>query len=367
MKVKMLDLSREYKKYRKEYIEAIEKVFDRGDFILGEEVKNVEKVVADYVGVKYGIGVGNGTDALLLSLMAFGIGENDEVITTPFTFFATVEVILHLRAIPVFVDISAEDFNMDTNLIEEKITKKTKAIMPVHIFGYPVNMEKILNIANKYNLVVIEDCAQAIGAKIKEKKCGSFGSAGTFSFFPTKNIGCAGDGGMVVTDSEDVYNKIRSLRVHGSSQKYIHDDIGLNSRLDTIQAALILQKLKRIEEINEKRRKNAQFYNKMLTDKVKKPSEKTGYHHTYHQYSILTERRDELKEYLKSNGVESVIYYPLPMHKQNAIQKILKKEYSLPVCENVSKKILSLPIYPELEDEERGYIVEKINEFYDRS
>jgi dTDP-4-amino-4,6-dideoxygalactose transaminase len=366
MRVKMLDLTREYVKYREEYIDAINKIFDKGNFILGEEVSLLEKNVAEYIGVKYGVGVANGTDALLLSLKAAGIKEEDEIITTPFTFFATVETILQLKAIPVFVDIYNDDFTIDVSQIEKKITKKTKAILPVHIFGHPADMEEIEKIAKKYGLIIIEDCAQAIGSKINEKKCGSFGLTGTISFFPTKNIGCAGDGGLVVTDSEDVYKKIKSLRVHGSSEKYIHEEIGYNSRLDTLQASLLLLKMKRIEEINSRRREIAKHYNLKLHEKVKKPFEKKSCYHIYHQYSILVEKRDILKDYLKENGIDTTVYYPLPLHKQKAVLSLIKKEYSLPVAEDVSKKILSLPIYPELEDIEVEYVIEKINHFYDR-
>ncbi|MDI6701162.1 MAG: DegT/DnrJ/EryC1/StrS family aminotransferase [bacterium] len=365
MRVKMLDLTREYRKYRKEYVDAINSIFDKGNFILGEDVSNLEKSIAEYVGVKYGIGVGNGTDALLLSLKAAGIKEEDEVITTPFTFFATVETILQLKGVPVFVDINYDDFTMDLSQIEKKITKKTKAILPVHIFGHPADMVGIEKIAKKYGLLIIEDCAQSLGARIGERKCGNFGIAGTVSFFPTKNIGCAGDGGMVFTDSEDFYRKVKSLRVHGSTEKYIHEELGYNSRLDTLQAALLMLKMKRIEQINGRRREIAKNYNLKITDKVKKPFEKKGYYHIYHQYSILTEKRDKLKDFLKENGIDSTIYYPLPLHKQNAVLNIIKKEYSLPVSEEVSRKILSLPIYPELEDEEVFYIIEKINQFYD--
>ncbi len=365
MKVKMLDLTREYKKYRKEYVDAINNIFDKGNFILGEEVSNLEKYIAEYVGVKYGVGVGNGTDALLLSLRAAGIKEEDEVITTPFTFFATVETILQLKAVPVFVDINYDDYTIDVSQIEKKITKKTKAILPVHIFGHPADMVEIEKIAKKYGLLIIEDCAQSLGAKIDERKCGNFGIAGTISFFPTKNIGCAGDGGMVVTDSETFYRKVKTLRVHGSTEKYIHEEIGYNSRLDTLQASLLILKMKRIEEINGRRREIAKNYNLNITDKVKKPFEKKGFYHIYHQYSILTEKRDKLKDFLKENGIDTTVYYPLPLHKQNAVLNIIKKEYSLPVSEEVSKKILSLPIYPELEDEEILYIIEKVNQFYD--
>ncbi|MEO0288997.1 MAG: DegT/DnrJ/EryC1/StrS family aminotransferase [candidate division WOR-3 bacterium] len=366
MRVKMLDLTREYKRYRREYIDAINNIFDNGNFILGEDVSLLEKNVAEYIGVKYGVGVANGTDALLLSLRAAGIKEDDEVITTPFTFFATVETILQLKAVPVFVDINCDDFTIDVSQIEKKITKKTKAILPVHIFGHPADMWEIEKIAKKYGLIVIEDCAQAIGSQVDEKKCGSFGIAGTFSFFPTKNIGCAGDGGLVVTDSEDVYKKIKSLRVHGSTEKYIHEEIGYNSRLDTLQASLLLLKMKRIEEINSRRREIAKTYNLKLTEKIKKPFEKKGCYHIYHQYSILVEKRENLKGYLKENGIDTTVYYPLPLHKQKAVLSLIKKEYSLPVAEDISNRILSLPIYPELEDHEVEYVIEKINRFYDR-
>lgn len=364
MKIKMLDLTREYKKYRKEYIAAVNSVFDDSAFILGHHVSDFEKDLSFFTGTKYALGVANGTDALLISLFANGIEKGDEVITTPFTFFATVETIFQAGAVPVFVDIDEETFNINPKKIEEKITKKTKCLLPVHLYGHPADMEDLTETANKHNLKIIEDCAQSLGARIEQKMTGSFGNCGTISFFPTKNLGCAGDGGAIITNDEEVYKRAKRLRIHGSEKKYIHEEIGFNSRLDGLQAAILRVKIKMLEEKNILRRKIAAHYSENLTNRIKKPAEKRGCFHIYHQYTILCDKRDNLMEYLKENGIDSTVYYPLAMHKQKALLKYGYSSQNYPIAEKCAKTALSLPIYPELSFEEVDYIVEKINEFY---
>ncbi len=362
MKIKMLDLSREYKEHKEEYLNAINNVMEKGAFILGDFVNNFEEEFAQYMGSKYAIGVANGTDALLISLIAAGVGKGDEIITTPFTFFATGETIIQAGAKPVFVDID-NDFNINIDLIEKKITNKTKGIIPVHLYGNPVNMDKLTELARKHDLFIIEDCAQSVGATFKNQKTGTFGLAGTISFFPTKNLGCAGDGGAIITNNEEMYNMVKKIRVHGSSKKYYHDILGFNSRLDALQASLLSVKLKYIDEKNKKRREIAEFYNENLNEKIIKPIENDDSYHIYHQYTIIVENRDQLREYLTEKGIASAIHYPMPLHKQEAIIPYIDKT-ECPMAEEYSKQVLSLPIYPEIKKEELEYIVEKINDFY---
>lgn len=364
MKVKMLDPRREYSLFRKEYLEAVNKVFDEGTFILGSPVEDFEKSLAEYIGVKHAVGVANGTDALLIALLAAGIKSGDEVITTPFTFFATGETIVQAGAKPVFVDIDEKSFNINPGLIEKALTKKTRAILPVHLYGNPADMKSIMKIAVENGLTVIEDCAQSIGAETDGKKTGSFGRAGTISFFPTKNLGAAGDGGAIVTDDDEIDKKARSLRVHGAVKKYVHASIGFNSRLDALHAAILSKKLPRLDEKNERRILLAKKYTKMLTEKVITPKFEGNNRHIFHQYTIVTDRRDELAEYLRKNEVETVIYYPLPLHRQDALAPFVDSS-QLPVSERMSKRVLSLPIYPELKDEEQDFVIERINSFYD--
>jgi len=362
MKIKMLDLSREFIEYRREYMDALESVMQKGAFILGEYVNNFEVEFAKYLDVKYAIGVANGTDALLLSLIALDIKEGDEIITTPFTFFATVETIIEAGAKPIFVDIDT-DFNINVNKIEEKINEHTKAILPVHLYGNPANMDKIIEIANKHNIDIIEDCAQSVGAKYKNRYTGTFGIAGTVSFFPTKNLGCAGDGGAIITNDETFYNKIKMLRVHGSSKKYHHDFVGYNSRLDALQASLLSVKLKYLNIRNEKRRTIAKFYNEHLNNKIEKPKILDNMYQIFHQYTVLVDNRDELRKYLSEAGISTAIHYPLPVHKQTALLYIAK-DVSCPIAEDYANHVISLPIYPEIKDEELEYIVMHINKFY---
>ncbi|MFN3480006.1 MAG: DegT/DnrJ/EryC1/StrS family aminotransferase [Thermodesulfovibrionales bacterium] len=348
--IPMVDLKSQFQGIKEEIFESLKEIIESSHYILGPSVREFEKKIAEYIGVSQAIGVASGTDALHLSLEALGIGDNDEVITTPFTFFATVEAILYTGARPVFVDIELDSFNIDPEKIEEKITDRTKAILPVHLFGHPADMEKIMNIANRYNLHVIEDCAQAFGATIENRRVGSFGDSGCFSFYPSKNLGAYGDGGMITVRSEELSERIRMLRNHGATASYIHDSVGFNSRLDEIQAGILLIKFKRIKEYNRLRREKAKRYNSLLSDIVRCPLERDGFKHVFNLYTIMSERRDEIQRSLREKGISSVVYYPLPLHLQRALSFLGYREGDFPMAEKASKEVLSLPIYPELED-----------------
>ncbi|HCZ12908.1 MAG: transcriptional regulator [Nitrospirae bacterium GWC2_46_6] len=346
----MIDLKRQYLEIKDEVFSVLNEVLESSQYVLGKKVLELEDEIGKYHEVKEAVGVASGTDALHLSLKALGIGEGDEVITTPFTFFATAEAILYTGAKPVFTDIEPDTYNIDTSLIEKKITKKTKAIVPVHIFGHPADMKTIMDIAAKYNLKVIEDCAQSFGASLNGKKTGSFGDAGCFSFYPSKNLGAYGDGGMIVLNDPGAADEIRKLRNHGSKGGYRHECLGYNSRLDEIQAGVLLVKFRMIDEYNRKRREKASLYNSILSDAVITPVEKNGAYHVYHQYTIRSGKRDIIQQYLKDNGVSSVVYYPMPLHLQDAVRFLGYKEGDFPVTELVSREVLSLPMYPELEE-----------------
>ena len=347
-----IDLKAQYSNIKDEVLRCINDILESSHYILGENVKKFEDDIKSYLGVSEAIGVASGTDALHLALKALDITHGDEVITTPFTFFATVEAILYVGAKPVFVDIDENTYNIDPDKIEEKITPRTKAIIPVHISGCPADMIKINEIAQKYGLKIIEDAAQAFGAKIGDKKIGTFGDIACFSFYPSKNLGCFGDGGMVVTNNPEIADKIRILRNHGSPGRYVHETVGLNSRLDEIQAGVLRIKLKHIDEYNSLRRKKANIYTKFLSDKVITPKEVENTYHVYHLYSIRSESRDKIKEILAKQGFPSVVYYPIPMHLQKAIANLGFKKGDFPIAEKVSREILALPIYPEIPDEE---------------
>lgn len=359
--IPMVDLKKEFTEIKKEVFEMLTEILESSHYILGPKVSELEKKISDYHGVAAAIGVASGTDALHLSLDALGIGEGDEVITTPFTFFATAEAVIYTGATPVFVDAEPDTLNIDVSLIEKKITKKTKAIIPVHIFGHPADMAEINKLARKHNLKVIEDCAQAFGAAINNKKVGSFGDAGCFSFYPSKNLGAYGDGGMITLNDSVIANTIKKLRNHGSGGAYKHESVGFNSRLDEIQAGILLIKLKRIDEYNSKRRQNAALYNKFLSGNVKCPKEKNGCYHVYHQYTIMSPERDKLQNKLKDNGISSVVYYPIPLHLQEALSFLEYKEGDFPVAEKAAREVLSLPMYPGLEEKTIKEIAEIIN------
>jgi dTDP-4-amino-4,6-dideoxygalactose transaminase len=361
--IPMVDLQRQYKTLKTEIDLAIQGVLDSAQFILGSNVAELEKEISLYHNVSHAIGVASGTDALLLSLRACGIKAGDEVITTPFTFFATAEVISLLSATPVFVDIVPETFNIDPRKIQEKMTKKTKAIIPVHLFGHPADMDPIIDVARKHNLKIIEDCAQAFGATYKGTKVGTLGDCGCFSFFPSKNLAGYGDGGMIITKDEDTAKHIRMLRDHGSAIKYHHTMLGYNSRLDEIQAAIIRVKLKKIDEFNRRRQINADLYRNFITrDDVILPTEMPGCAHVYHQFTLRAATRDRIMEVLKRNNISSAIYYPIPLHKQEVFTHQNINGTNLPQSEQCAMEVLSLPMFPELEKEELHYISHVIND-----
>lgn len=365
MNIPLIDLKAQHEVIKEEIMDAIKEVIESGSFILGQNVKALEKEIAEFTNTKYGIGVGNGTDGLQLILEAYGIGEGDEVITTPFTFFATAEAISQTKAVPVFVDIDKDSYNIDVNKIEEKITNKTKAIIPVHIFGQPADMDKILEIGKHYKIIVIEDACQAIGADYKGKKIGSLGNAACFSFYPTKNLGGIGDGGMIVTNDELVAERIKMLRFHGQRKKYYSEILGHNSRLDEVHAAILRIKLKYLKEWNEKRSQFAYRYTKKLKDfPLKTPIELANIYSVYHLYVALAEERDELVKYLHCNGIACGIYYPVPLHLQKAYKSLNYNKGDFPISEYVSKRAIALPLYPEMTEEIQDYIIEKIKDFY---
>ena len=352
----MIDLKKQYLEIKEEIIFVLNEILESSQYVFGKRVLELEENIKKYHGVSEAIGVASGTDAIHLSLRSLGINKGDEVITTPFTFFATVEAILYTGAKPVFVDIEPDTYNIDISRIQEKITKKTKAILPVHIFGYPVNMKGLMNIAARHNLKVIEDCAQAFGASLNGKKIGSFGDAGCFSFYPSKNLGACGDGGMIILKDRAVADDIRKLRNHGSKGGYMHECLGYNSRLDEMQAGIVSVKFKKIDEYNKKRRQKASLYTRLLSDVVTCPFEKDGGYHVYHQYTIRINGRGGIRsliqQELKKHGISSVVYYPIPLHLQKAMEFLNHKGEDFPVAEQVSKEVLSLPIYPELDEED---------------
>jgi len=364
MKIPFLDLKRQYRKIKPEIEVAVREVMESGIYIGGDEVASFEKEMAEYTGVKYAISISSGTDALLACLMALGVNQGDEVITSPFTFIATAEVISFLGAKPVFVDIEEDTFNIDPLKIEKNITERTKCIIPVHLFGQMADMEKIMEVVEKYGIPVVEDAAQAVGSSINGKKSCTFGNAGCLSFFPSKNLGAFGDGGMILTNDQELASRIRIIKEHGSSRRYYHSTLGFNGRLDAIQAAILRVKLRYLDSWSEMRRKNADYYNQKLSKHVKVPLQKDGYLHVYNQYSICTENRDELVNYLRESGIPTAIYYPLPLHLQNVFQKAGYREGDFPVSEKISKNIVSLPVFPELNEEEREYIAETIVSFF---
>lgn len=367
MKVPFLDLKRQYATIKKEIDEAVFSVLSNTQFILGPEVKSFEEKVAAYCGTKFAIGVASGTDALLLSLRACGVKPGDEVITTSFSFFASAGVISRLGANPVFVDIDAETYNINPDQIEKKISQKTKAVMPVHLFGQCADMDPLLDIAKRHKLKVVEDAAQAIGAEYKGRKAGTIGDFGCFSFFPSKNLGGAGDGGMVVTNDPEMAEMIRILRVHGSKPKYYHSTVGYNSRLDTIQAAILGVKLKYLDDWTKKRRKHAEVYNSAFKDlDMISPKEKSFNYHIYNQYTIAVKNRDELRKYLKEKEIGHDSYYPVPLHLQECYKSLGYKKGDLPVSEKKSEEVVSIPIYPELTQEEQEYVISTIKEFVSR-
>jgi len=349
--IPMVNLKAQYAEIKDEIEQGIAETIANCSFILGPNVQGFEKEAAEYLGVKHAIGCASGTDALHLALQAEGITEGDEVITSAFTFIATAEAIKYVGATPVFVDIDDKTFNITAELIEKAITPKTKAIMPVHLFGQPADLTKIKALCDKHNLKLIEDCAQSFGARIDGKQTGSIGNASGYSFFPSKNLGAFGDGGLVVTNSDETAKMLKMLRNHGSDVRYYHDVIGYNSRLDDMQAVVLRAKLKRIDQYNQARRHAAHLYSELMADlPLQTPYEDGVGEHVYHQYTLLCDRRDEVIQALQDKQIGCAVYYPVPLHQQN----VFKEEcagLSLPVTESVAANCFSLPICPSLEDE----------------
>ncbi|MBI3560454.1 MAG: DegT/DnrJ/EryC1/StrS family aminotransferase [Gammaproteobacteria bacterium] len=357
--IPMVDLKQQYQILKAEMEQQLQQVFDATQFILGPNVSAFEKEAAAYLKVKHALSCASGTDALHLALRAAGIKAGDEVITSTFTFIATAEAICYVGATPVFVDIDPRSFNLDPELVAQAITPRTRAIIPVHLFGQPANMPALVGLAKKHNLIIVEDCAQSFGADINTTMTGNFGVAGCHSFFPSKNLGCYGDGGMVTTQDDAMAEAMRVLRNHGSQQRYHHDVIGYNSRLDEIQAAILRVKLRHIETYNRERRRVAQRYSALLAGSVITPHEDGIGTHVYHQYTILTPKREAVMQKLSANKIATAIYYPIPLHRQ----KVFFADYadiSLPVSEKVASECLSLPIYPELTDAQIATIVATI-------
>jgi dTDP-4-amino-4,6-dideoxygalactose transaminase len=362
-KIPLLDLPAEIESIWDELMATIQGVLKEGRFIMGPNVKAFEQEVADYLGVKHAVALNSGTDALVLGVHALGIQPGDEVLTTPFTFFATAEAVSHFRAVPVFVDIDPQTFNMNIALIEEKITSRTKAIIPVHLYGQAVDMEPVLQLADKYGLKVLEDVAQAFGGEYRGKKLGTLGHAGAFSFFPSKNLGAYGDGGMLVTNDDRIADMVRMLRVHGARKKYFNEVVGCNSRLDEIQAAILRVKLKYLDRWNNDRRAAANRYNPMLSEfeGLITPIEAEYSRHVYHQYTvrILNDRRDEVQARLKEQGVETMLYYPVPLHLLPVYASPSSKGM-LPEAEKATSEVLSLPLWPQMDAGVQQTVVQRL-------
>ena len=394
MNIPLVDLKAQYKTLETELDKVTKEILSSAQYIMGKNVTDFEEEFAKYIGVKHAISVGNGTDALVVALMACGIGEGDEVITTPFTFFSTAESISCVGAVPVFADVRKDTYNIDPSKIEEKITPKTKAIMPVHIFGQPAEMDEIKKIAEKHNLLVIEDAAQAAGSVYKGRKRGSFGDVGCFSFFPTKNLGCAGDGGMITTDNDDIAIIVKALRTHGSGEngqraynllnninediesseghddtvynplKYYNYLIGFNTRLDALQAGILSVKLPKLDRWIEKRNCNADIYYKELKDtSLTMPKIINEAVSGFNMFVVQSENRDELVDKLKKKGISTGVYYPVPMHMQKVYKSLGYKEGDMPNAEYLSHRTFAIPVYPELSREEQNYIIEVIQEY----
>lgn len=395
MEVKILDLSRQYELIQEEVEQAVCEQMKSGMYIGGKAVADFEKKFADYIGVKHAISVNSGTDSLVIALKALGIKPGDEVITTPFTFFATAETIAMVGAVPVFVDVKEDTYNIDPDRIEEKITDKTKAILPVHIFGQPADMDRITQIAKKHGLAVIEDACQAVGAAISGKKAGAMGDAGCFSFFPTKNLGAFGDAGMITTNDDSVATICRAFKEHGMAQngakaryilegvkdelegttspdalynpyKYYNYLIAYNSRMDAIQARVLGIKLDHLDDFNAKRAEIARFYNEAFAEcgGVITPKVTEGYTPVWHQYAFRCEKKDEMGHFLAKKGVGSAAFYPVPLHLQKAFTYLGYQKGDLPVAEMLTEQTVCLPIFPELTKEELAYVADQVKAFF---
>lgn len=363
MKIKFNNLDRVYKKYKDEFNKAVINVLESGWYILGKNVEEFEKKFADFVGTKYCVGVNSGLDALILAFRALDIKEGDEVIAPANTYIASILGITENGATPVLVE-PDEYYNIDVSKIEEKITESTKAILVVHLYGQAANVKEIRKIADKYGLYLVEDCAQSHGAKYENKVTGAWGDIGCFSFYPTKNLGAFGDGGAIVTNNEKLYEKLRMLRNYGSKIKYNHEIEGVNSRLDEIQAALLLVKLKYYDEIRKWRERIAQRYlNEIKNHRIKLPKIRDGAEHVWHLFVVQVDNRDKFQKYLQDNGIETQIHYPIPPHLSNAYKRLGYKKGDLPITEFYSEHIVSLPFYDFMTDEEVDFVIEIVNKY----
>ena len=362
--IPLIDLRAQYQSIKPAIDEAIQRVLDRGQFILGPEVEALEQEVAAYCGTKHAVAVASGTDALELSLRACGIGSGDEVVTTAFSFFAAAEAIIIVGATPVFVDIDPTTFNLDPAALESVITSRTKALIPVHLYGHPCEMERVMAVANSQHLRVIEDCAQAIGAQYRSKRVGSFGDAGALSFYPSKNLGGYGDGGMVVTNDASVAEQVRLLRVHGSRERYHHVAVGTNSRLDELQAAILRVKLRSLDQWNTARRQHAaryaQAFRQSAAQGIVLPTEQPDCTHVYHLYSIRLRERDRLARTLAQQGIATQVAYPSPLPAQPALRSWVTKTQRFPNAEAAAREVLALPMYPELTAETIQCVVDRV-------
>jgi dTDP-4-amino-4,6-dideoxygalactose transaminase len=365
MQIDFVDLKRQNKKYWDELMNAIESVVRDANFIQGAKLEKFERDFARFCGKKYSVGLNSGTDALFLALLAYGIGDGDEVITAANSYFASAQTVSQVGAKPILVDVDKESFNIDVDQIKGAITKRTRAIVPVHLYGQPTDMDPIMELAKKHDLIVIEDACQAHGAKYKGKVV-PVGETGAFSFYPGKNLGSFGDGGALVTDSKKIAEKVLYLRNDGSKEKYVHKSLGYKSRLDTLQAAILNVKLKYLNSWTKKRRSAANLYNKYLAgiEQIKTPQEMDYAYHVYHLYVIECPRRNALKKHLANNGVSTVIHYPTPIHLQEAYADQGYRRGSFPVTEKKAKHILSLPMFPEITEKEVIYVTDKIRDFY---
>lgn len=369
--VKLLDVPRGNEPIRDEIIAAIAKVVDSGSFLFGEDCKQLEETVAKISGAKFGIGCASGSDALLLSLMALGVGEGDEVIVPSFTFFATASAVTRLGAKPVFVDIEADTFNIDIDCVEAAITNHTKAIIPVHLFGQPVDMPRLMALTKKHSINVVEDAAQSIGASIGGKPVGGFGDLGCISFYPTKNLGGFGDGGMIVTNDEALRDDLRMLANHGMRPRYYHHVVGINSRLDSMQAAGLNAKIRHLDEMTSRRQANASLYSELFADRglgwwIEDPQSAVGDGHVWNQYTVRVKhgQRDALAQHLQQNGMGCAIYYPVALHQQQCFLDLGIGEIELPETECATQEVLSLPIFPELQPQEIEAVVDSMQNFF---
>ncbi len=361
--IPLMDMVAQYHSIKPEIDQAISEVMEKGHFILGPNVAALEKEVAAYLGIKHGVGVASGTDALILAMRALGIGAGDEVIVPSYTFFATAEAVLLVGATPVLVDVEPENYSIDIDQIASKITTKTKAIIPVHLYGHPANMTAVMDIARKHNLKVIEDNAQAFGAEHRGQKTGSFGDVSCLSFFPSKNLGGCGDGGMIVTNDDDVADRVRMLRTHGWKKKYFPEVVGYNSRLDELQAAILRVKLRHIDDWNNRRRELAEIYRQRLAGApVTVPNDGADAHHVYHLFIIEVEERTRFEQQLKEQGIPTSIYYPQPLHLNEPLKHLGYKAGDFPVSERASERTISIPFYPEISDEQIARVMEVVNE-----